>query len=98
MVALLYTGWQPASYAPLYEQQALRGDGNSALTIIRTGCCCRTAVQMLMTDNAAYYLGMAQQLYTFLTEDPEHTGIKQLQLADSGEGCSIGLRIACMCG
>lgn len=42
-------------------------------------------LQLLMSDNCRYYRGQAEQLFTFLTEDPDNIGLKQLQLADSGE-------------
>jgi hypothetical protein len=47
---------------------------------------CRTcAVQMLVADNHAYFLSEAQQLFTFLSQDPDKLGLRELQLADSGE-------------
>jgi hypothetical protein len=51
---------------------------------------------MLVADNHAYYASEAQQLFTFLSTDPDNTGLKQLQLADSGERlalCSPGCAV-----
>jgi hypothetical protein len=40
---------------------------------------------MLVADNHAYYAAEAQQLSTFLSQDPDQLGLQQLQLAESGE-------------
>lgn len=40
---------------------------------------------MLVADNRAYYASEAQQLFTFLGQDPDGLGLQQLQLAGSGE-------------
>ncbi|WIA40088.1 hypothetical protein OEZ86_013500 [Tetradesmus obliquus] len=44
-------------------------------------------LKMLVADNHAYYASEAQQLFTFLTQDPDQLGLQQLQLADSVEDC-----------
>jgi hypothetical protein len=57
--------------------------------------CTPCDVQMLAADNHAYFASEAQQLFTFLSQDPDNLGLGELQLADSGKQMCYLLLVTC---